>query len=142
VSKPEFKENRMIKYISILLFLLMPVLAFSAEENVFVAETGPDGVQRIELTAGSYFFKPEHIVVKAGVPVELAIKNESKIVPHNFVMKSPEAGMEFSESLSNNLTTVRFTPDKPGKYTFYCDKKLLFFKSHRDRGMEGVIEVR
>lgn len=133
----------MIKYIPILLiFLLIPVLAFSAEENVFVAETGPDGVQRVEITAGSYFFKPEHIVVKAGVPVELAIRNESRIVPHNFVMKSPEAGMEFSEALSNSLTIMRFTPARPGKYTFYCDRKLLFFKSHRDRGMEGVIEVR
>lgn len=134
----------MTKYIPILLiFLLMPVLSFSADEqDIYIAEAGPDGVQRVELTAGSYFFKPEHIVVKAGVPVELAIRNESKIVPHNFVMKSPEAGMEFSEALSNSLTIVRFTPARPGKYTFYCDKKLLFFKSHRDRGMEGVIEVR
>ena len=131
----------MAKYICILLMLfLMPVLVFSAEENALVAET--NGVQRVEITAGSYFFKPEHIIVKAGVPVELAIRNESRLVPHNFVMKSPEAGMEFSEKLSDSLTIVRFTPSLPGKYTFYCDKKLLFFKSHRDRGMEGVIEVR
>lgn len=131
----------MAKYVCILLMLFaMPALVSSAEENALVAET--NGVQRIELTAGSYFFKPEHIIVKAGVPVELAIRNESRLVPHNFVMKSPEAGMEFSEKLSDSLTIVRFTPSLPGKYTFYCDKKLLFFKSHRDRGMEGVIEVR
>jgi len=131
----------MAKYVCILLMLFaMPALVSSAEENALVAET--NGVQRVELTAGSYFFKPEHIIVKAGVPVELAIRNESRLVPHNFVMKSPEAGMEFSEKLSDSLTIVRFTPALPGKYTFYCDKKLLFFKSHRDRGMEGVIEVR
>lgn len=131
----------MAKYICILLMLFATApLVFSAEENALVAET--NGVQRIEITAGSYFFKPEHIIVKAGVPVELAIRNESRLVPHNFVMKSPEAGMEFSEKLSDSLTIVRFTPSLPGKYTFYCDKKLLFFKSHRDRGMEGVIEVR
>jgi len=131
----------MAKYICILLMLfLMPLLVSSAEENALVAET--NGVQRVEITAGSYFFKPEHIIVKAGVPVELAIRNESRLVPHNFVMKSPEAGMEFSEKLSDSLTIVRFTPSLPGKYTFYCDKKLLFFKSHRDRGMEGVIQVR
>ena len=131
----------MAKYVCILLMLFaMPALVSSAEENALVAET--NGVQRVEITAGSYFFKPEHIIVKAGVPVELAIRNESRLVPHNFVMKSPEAGMEFSEKLSDSLTIVRFTPALPGKYTFYCDKKLLFFKSHRDRGMEGVIEVR
>ena len=131
----------MAKYVCILLMLFaMPALVSSAEENALVAET--NGVQRVEITAGSYFFKPEYIIVKAGVPVELAIRNESRLVPHNFVMKSPEAGMEFSEKLSDSLTIVRFTPALPGKYTFYCDKKLLFFKSHRDRGMEGVIEVR
>ena len=131
----------MAKYICILLMLfLMPLLVSSAEENALVAET--NGGQRVAITAGSYFFKPEYIIVKAGVPVELAIRNESRLVPHNFVMKSPEAGMEFSEKLSDSLTIVRFTPALPGKYTFYCDKKLLFFKSHRDRGMEGVIEVR
>lgn len=126
----------------LLVLLLTPLPSFSADESVYTALTGPDSVQRVEITAGSYFFKPEHIVVRAGVPVELIIKNESKVVPHNFVMESPEAGMEFSEPLSDGLKVVRFTPTRPGKYPFYCDKKLLFFKSHRDRGMEGVIEVR
>jgi plastocyanin len=36
---------------------------------------------------------------------------------------------------------IKFTPTKIGKYAMYCDKKLLWFKSHRERGMEGVIEV-
>lgn len=129
--------------LSILFMLLaLPVLAFSADEKTFVAQTGTDGAQRVEITAGTYFFKPEHIIVKAGVPVELVIRNESKLIPHNFVMNSPEAGMDFSEQLSDSLTIIRFTPAVPGKYSFFCDKKLLFFKSHRDRGMEGEIEVR
>lgn len=135
-------EDRMIRYLSALLFLLLPVLAFSADENVFVAQPGPDGVQRAELKAGSYFFRPGHIVVEAGSPVELIIRNESGRVPHNFVMSSPEAGMEIDRALSEAVTVVRFTPSRPGKYAFYCDKKLLFFKSHRDKGMEGVLEVR
>ncbi|CAG1064710.1 plastocyanin [uncultured bacterium] len=136
----------MVKAIFILLILLStPLPSFSAEESgVYTAAADSDNVQRVELTAGSYFFKPEQIIVRAGVPVELVIRNESKVVPHNFVMESPEAGMDFSESLSGNgnLTVVRFTPTRPGKYPFYCDKKLLFFKSHKDRGMEGVVEVR
>jgi hypothetical protein len=28
-----------------------------------------------------------------------------------------------------------------GEYPFYCSKKLLFFKSHREKGMEGMLEV-
>lgn len=125
----------------ILFFLSLSAPSFSADD-VYVAQTGPDGVQRVELTAGSYFFRPEHIVVSVGVPVELVIRNESKIVPHNFVMDSPEAGMALSEALSEKLSVVRFTPSKTGRYPFYCDRKLLFLKSHRERGMEGVIDVR
>lgn len=133
----------MIKYISILLMLFgMPVLAFSAgEKNVYIVEAGTDGVQRAEITAGSYYFKPGHIIVKARVPVELVVKTESTLIPHNFVIKSPEAGIELSETLARSPKTFRFTPTQTGKYTFYCDKKLLFLKSHRDRGMEGTIEV-
>ena len=29
----------------------------------------------------------------------------------------------------------------PGRYAFYCTNKLLFMPSHRQQGMEGVIEV-
>lgn len=133
----------MIKYISIFLMLLgIPVLAFSAgEKNIYIAEAGTDGVQRAAITADSYYFKPEHVIVKARVPVELVIKTESTLIPHNFVIKAPEAGIEFSETLARSPKTFRFTPTQSGKYTFYCDKKLLFLKSHRERGMEGTIEV-
>ncbi|QAU35506.1 hypothetical protein [Janthinobacterium sp. 17J80-10] len=30
----------------------------------------------------------------------------------------------------------------PGTYAFYCAKRLLGFKSHRQRGMAGVLEAR
>jgi plastocyanin len=56
-------------------------------------------------------------------------------------MKSPDAGMEFDLSLREEPQTVRFTPTKTGVYPFYCGKKLLFFESHREKGMEGAIEV-
>ena len=39
-------------------------------------------------------------------------------------------------------TIVRFTPTQRGLFTFYCDKKLIFFKSHREKGMEGLLDVR
>ncbi|MGD2055243.1 MAG: hypothetical protein PVJ15_00440 [Gammaproteobacteria bacterium] len=28
-----------------------------------------------------------------------------------------------------------------GRHGFHCNKKLLFFKTHRDRGMEGTLVV-
>ena len=38
---------------------------------------------------------------------------------------------------AGKTVTVQFTPQKPGRYSFYCDKKLLFLPSHREKGMEG-----
>lgn len=39
------------------------------EEKGSVAKIASDGVQRVEIVGGSYFFKPDHIVVKVDVPV-------------------------------------------------------------------------
>ncbi|MBI5237189.1 MAG: cupredoxin domain-containing protein [Deltaproteobacteria bacterium] len=125
-----------------LLFVLfaLPSQCFS-DENVYKAVVGPDGVEHVEITAGSYFFKPVHIVVKVNVPVELTLRSESSIIPHNFVLNAPEAGMDVSVSLSREPKTVQVTPTKAGTYDFYCDRRFLFFRSHRARGMEGKLEV-
>jgi plastocyanin len=56
-------------------------------------------------------------------------------------MKEPAAGMTFDQSLSSDPTVIKFTPTKVGKYPFFCSKRLLFFESHREKGMEGTIEV-
>ncbi len=73
--------------------------------------------------------------------MELKIRKEPGITPHNIVIKEPDAGIDIRESLDSEPKIIRFTPKKIGKYPFYCDKRLLFFKSHRERGMEGTLEV-
>jgi plastocyanin domain-containing protein len=111
------------------------------EEKLFTATVGSDGVQRVDVLGGGYFFDPNHIIVKVNVPVELKVRKESGIVPHNIVMKAPEAGIEFDESMGSEPKVIRFTPTRAGKYPFYCSKKLLFFEGHREKGMEGVLDV-
>jgi len=110
-------------------------------ETPFVSIKDKYGVQRIEILAGEYFFKPAHIIVKVNVPVEITIKKEAGIVPHNIIFMAPEAGIDISEPIGKEPTVIRFTPLKTGTYSFYCDKKLLFLKSHREKGMEGILEV-
>ncbi len=51
-----------------------------------------DGVQRVEVVAGSYYFDPDHIVVTRGIPVELKVRKEPGIVPHNLVINGKEDG--------------------------------------------------
>ena len=109
--------------------------------NRVVATMDADGVQRVEVIGGEYFFDPNYIVVKVNKPVELKIKKEGGFTPHDINVKASEAGINFSESMDKDPKVIKFTPTAVGKYPMYCSKKLPFVKSHRDRGMEGVIEV-
>jgi plastocyanin len=73
--------------------------------------------------------------------VELSVTRESGMTPHDFVIKAPEAGINVVVSLDTKPQLVKFTPTKAGKYPFVCTKKLIFMKSHKDKGMEGTLEV-
>ena len=118
-----------------------PLLA----ENPFAVDvpTAPDGVQRAVVEADSYDFAPRHLVVRAGRPVELTFKSLTWLVPHNVIIDDPRSGLAIREAIpAGESVTVRFTPMVPGTFAIYCDKKLPFFKSHREKGMEGVLEVR
>ncbi len=110
-------------------------------EKVFKAAVDKDGVQRVDILGGKYFFDPSYIIVKVNMPVELQVRKEKGFVPHNIIMNEPEAGIEFNEELKTEQKLIRFTPEKIGKHPFYCDKKLLFFKGHREKGMNGILEV-
>lgn len=107
------------------------------------AVIGADGVQRLEITLDSYAFTPAHIIVASGKPVEFTLKNVAAAISHNFRIDAPDTGMSVDEDVGAGKTaTVSFLPAKPGIYEFYCDKKLPFFPSHRDKGMLGKLEVR
>ncbi|AOI64875.1 quinol oxidase [Burkholderia territorii] len=100
-----------------------------------------DGVQRVAIVGGSYFFRPNHVIVRAQVPVELTVSAESGVVPHSFEIDSPQAGIAVHTELGATPRTFRFTPTAPGRFAYYCTHRLLFLRSHRERGMEGVLDV-
>lgn len=88
----------------------------------------------------SCFFKPDYVIVKVNVPVELTIKKNPVRAAYDIVFHAPEAGIDFKVELSTDPKVIKFTPTKVGKYPFYCDHRFLFW-SHKARGMEGVLEV-
>ena len=112
-----------------------------ADKERLVAAVDADGVQRVRIVGGSYFFKPGHIVLKVNVPVELMASREAGLTPHNLVIKAPEAGLDVEADLGTEAKTIAFKPTAVGKYPIYCSKKLPFMAGHRERGMEGVLEV-
>lgn len=123
------------------LFIMMLGSIAMAETEASHATIDDNGVQRVVILGGGYFFKPDHVIVKVNVPVEMVISKEDGFIPHDFIIEAPEAGIEVTESMTSDPKVVRFTPTKVGKYPYYCSKKLLFFKDHRKKGMEGVLEV-
>ena len=119
----------------------LPLLA--ADPFAVEVPLAADGVQRASVEADSYSFTPGHLVVKAGKPVELTFKSVTWLVPHNLVIDDPRSGLTIHEEIpAGGSVTVKFTPAVAGTFAIYCDKKLLFFKSHREKGMEGALEVR
>lgn len=102
-----------------------------------------DGVQRATVTLDSYSYTPNHMIVETGKPVELTLTSVTTIIPHNFIIKEPDAGLSVEQDVSAGKTvTIIFTPTQPGTFPFYCDKRLWPLPSHRDKGMEGKLEVR
>lgn len=124
------------------LLLLLPAAAFPEDESkAYTATVAADGKEHITITGGSYFFRPGTIIVKVNVPVELTVVAEPSIIPHAFVLKDTAASIDISTPISTVPKTFEFTPTKAGEYKFYCNKQFLFFKSHREHGMEGTLKV-
>ena len=58
------------------------------KEKRVVATVDADGVQRVEVIGGDYYFDPNYIVVKVNIPVELTVKKASGYSPARYGRKS------------------------------------------------------
>ena len=137
------QRRRWIALIGVLVWVICGTTSSIAESQPVVVPLSADGIQRIEISMESYAFQPSHLVVKANIPVEITLKNIARLTPHDFVLSAPEAGLDIKQEVSaGEAATVRFTPKSVGAFKFLCSKRLLFFKSHADRGMAGILEVK
>ena len=127
--------------ILVLVFLPGPLLADSASSVTLSPDQ--DGVQRIKIILGSYFYSPNEIIIQANKPVSIELENQSFLIPHNFVIDNSKMGLHHEINVSaGDTVNLQLLLTSPGRYTFYCNKQLLFFPRHDQEGMEGVLEVR
>lgn len=116
---------------------LSALLMFALTGTVFAAEP-----QIIEVTLDSYSITPDHITVKANTPVTLKVTNTATLIPHNLIIHAPEAGVDVKVDLrAGKSGEATFTATKAGSYEIICDKKPPFMKSHKDKGMHGMLIV-
>jgi len=90
------KRKEVTKIKSLKFLILPPVFicffllaGAQGQKNIFKATIDNDGIQRVTILAGNYFFNPDYIIVKVNIPVELTISKESGITPHIFLIKEP-----------------------------------------------------
>ncbi len=135
------KYARLFPAVAVVALVALGLSQEPAKGRRFVATVDQDGIQQVEMTGGSYYFDPAEIVVKVNIPVVISIRKVGGGL-HSISLKAPEAGIDFKASLSAEPQVIRFTPTKVGRYPFWCTKRAPFSsKSHRDRGMEGILEV-
>lgn len=122
------------------LWLAADVLAVDAGPpgSPWRVPVGADGVQRVSVILDSYSFRPSHVIVRAGKPVEVTLTSVTMLTPHNFIIDA----LAVQEEVGAGKTVVlTFTPTQPGTFPIYCDKRLWPLPSHREKGMEGTLEV-
>lgn len=129
------------------LSLMLAALAFGAEPTSigppFSVPVDADGVQRTTVILDSYSYAPAYLIVEKGKPVEFTLKSVTTLTPHNFIIKDPAGSLAVEQDVSAGKTaTLKFTPMQSGTFPIYCDKRLWPLPSHRDKGMEGKLEVR
>ena len=116
--------------LSALLFVILPALAMAADPQV------------VEVRLESYAIKPDKITVKVGQPVTLKVTNEASFLPHNLIIKAPDAGIDVNVDLRGGKSgEASFTPTRAGSYEMVCDKAPPIGKSHKEKGMHGMLVV-
>ncbi len=130
-----------------MLLLLLPSIGQPADTSMpgppIVVPIAPDGIQRVTIILDSYSYSPNHLVVESGKTVELTLTSVTTITPHNFIIKDSAGGLSVEQDVGAGKTVlVRFVPTQRGLFPFFCDKRLWPMPSHRDKGMEGVLEVK
>lgn len=120
-----------------LLGVLLLGCASGLRRPVTSATAVPDdaGVQRLDVDLHSFYFEPSRIVVHAGRPVELVVRNRSLLVPHNFTIADSALSVSV-DKWGPGSSRVRFTPAVPGEYEFYCH-----VHGHAKKGMKGTLVV-
>lgn len=101
----------------------------ATEKDEAISEPTEQGVSKINITSGNFFFRPSSVSVDKG---EVTVTVEENAGTHTFVIDD----LGVKESLLSG-TSFTFTADIPGSYQYYCD-----VPGHKEQGMLGSLQVK
>jgi len=117
-------------------------IAAEADESWWAA-VGPDGTQRINVRCGPNNVDPRAIVVKANVPVVLAVSAAPQTGPSNFVLRVPgPAGGSVDATVGPTQQTFAFVTGVAGRYVMACRDASAAPQSPLARDRTGALIVR
>jgi cytochrome c oxidase subunit 2 len=70
----------------------------------------------VKVVARKFVFRPEEIVLKRGEPVTIELTSADVVMGFN----APDFKVR-ADIIPGTVTSVTFTPDKAGTFTFLCD---------------------
>ena len=124
---------KITKFVNCALAAAVPVVLLLQQTTIqsLAKETSSDE-QIIRISASTFEFNPSEITVKKGVPVTLELVSQDR--HHGF--KLPEFHLR-ADIKAGVVEKLRFIPDKPGIFTFFCD--VFCGDGHED--MSGTLKV-
>ncbi len=108
-----------------------PIVAALAYESSRTSDFTADIVAR---TPENGNFSPRYVKVPLGQKVKLRVRNVDTVM-HGFAI--PALGIDAGELKAGYNEILEFTPQKPGKYDFYCTTWCSEFHLQ----MRGILEV-
>jgi cytochrome c oxidase subunit II len=115
-------------YSAIVLLFMMSVLLFAVTSSF--AEQ-PEQV--IKISAKKFEYSPSEINVKKGMPIVLELTSLDRLHGFNCL----ELGIR-SDITPGEVTRIRFTPQKSGTFTFFCD--VFCGEGHEDMSGKIIVE--
>ncbi len=120
-----------ISAILLLVCTIGPIVAALAYESSRTHDLTADILAR---TPEKGNFSPRFVTVPFGQKVKLRVRNVDTVM-HGFAI--PALGVDAGELKAGYNKILEFTPEKPGKYDFYCTTWCSEFHLQ----MRGILEV-
>jgi cytochrome c oxidase subunit 2 len=107
------------------------VTVSSTVEPTDAMKTG-NTIMKVEMEAGSFYYKPNIIKAKKGSKIKITFKSVDMM--HNFNID--ELGVKSPTVKSGNTESFEFTASKAGTFEYYCA-----VGKHRQNGQVGKLIV-
>ena len=114
------------------LFVVSTIVFFQQLAIRSTAQEKSINERTIRVSASTFEFKPNEIILKKGVPVTLELVSQDR--RHGFQIAEFHVRVAVQPGV---VETVRFVPDKTGSFTFHCD--VFCGDGHED--MSGTLKV-